>query len=94
MGRRDDVESLFRVGRTNNATPPTIVIYVDPFASCDWHELERAVQAEMAPNMAAGRKIEVEFLLGKVSDCIGKALNEDQLGLPKMDSSIGICGGE
>ncbi len=86
--------SLFRVGRTNDVAVPTIVIYVDPFASCDWHELERAVQAEMEPKMPARRVIGVEFLPGKVSDCVGKALDEGPLVPPNMGASIGIRGGE
>ena len=91
--------SLFKVGRTEDKSLSSIVVFVEPFTSQDWQWLEATVREIVGFKVPPGEDLGVEFLTGRLSHPEGKNLVGKSMlrqGLPgiQMGSSIGIRGDE
>jgi hypothetical protein len=59
--------SMFQVGRIKTINIPTIVVFVNPFASHDWADLATQIKLKLRATEAAAMDINVEFLPGHLS---------------------------
>lgn len=91
--------SLFKFGRTEDESIPSIVVFVEPFTSQNWQWLEATVREIVAPIVPPGEDLGVEFLTGRLShsegkNLVGKSLLRQDLSGIQMGSSIGLRGSD
>ncbi|KAJ0419604.1 hypothetical protein BJY00DRAFT_324190 [Aspergillus carlsbadensis] len=67
LGREWSILSLFRMGLNKAKSTPTIVIFVNPFASHDWADLALQIKLCLPHDDPEALKLEVEFIPGRLT---------------------------
>ncbi len=86
--------SVFEFGQTKENARPSVVVFVEPFASSDWQTLELTMKAILWPKLPQGFELAVEFIPSGITDLTGVSCVRTLSPHPVMGSSLGVVGQE
>lgn len=85
--------SLYRLGSSKDSAVPTIVIFVPPYAYCDWQHLEVVMNDVVKSVLSEGQTLGIEYLSGRVSYSGDDRFSASHYSMhPGLGASIGVEG--